>query len=219
MFKLLPVLLLLFSLRCGFAQIMYEETGQAVKLKKELTNQVTHSGLAYQPGSMTASHFTLPFGSVMRVTNTENNQEIVVKVIHRGPFTQNAIIGLSDSAWTALNMDNQTSVRVEYLGHDKIEAPEKYVEPYFFLLDAKQIIPKGYGVQIGSYTEKSNLLKAADDARNQVNEKVIIQVLKEHDYKYRILIGDFTDKSEADKLKGHIEEIFPDCFVVGYFSL
>ena len=51
-----------------------------------------------QPGLM-AAHRTLPFGTVVRVTNLGNGKQVTVTVRDRGPYTGGRIIDLSDTAF------------------------------------------------------------------------------------------------------------------------
>ena len=43
----------------------------------------TTSGIRYNPDKMTAAHYSLPLGTVVRVLNPANNQEVQVTVIDR----------------------------------------------------------------------------------------------------------------------------------------
>jgi rare lipoprotein A len=43
----------------------------------------------------TAAHKTLPFGTIVRVTNTANGKTVDVKINDRGPFVKGRIIDLS----------------------------------------------------------------------------------------------------------------------------
>ncbi len=65
--------------------------------------KTTASGEVYDASQMTAAHRTLPFGSHVRVTNTENGQSVVVRINDRGPYGQQGrIIDLSKAAFEAI---------------------------------------------------------------------------------------------------------------------
>jgi len=51
-----------------------------------------------QPG-FTAAHPTLPFGTVVKVTNLANQKSVTVTIADRGPFSEGRIIDLSDIAF------------------------------------------------------------------------------------------------------------------------
>ncbi len=46
----------------------------------------TASGERYSKTAMTAAHFSLPFNTLVLVTNTENGKSAVVRINDRGPF-------------------------------------------------------------------------------------------------------------------------------------
>ena len=47
---------------------------------------LTANGEIYRPGTMTAAHRTLPFGTRVRVTNLWNGRSAVVRINDRGPY-------------------------------------------------------------------------------------------------------------------------------------
>ena len=58
----------------------------------------TASGPRYDMWAMTAAHRTLPFGTVVRVTNTESGRAAEVTINDRGPFVAGRILDLSRAA-------------------------------------------------------------------------------------------------------------------------
>ena len=64
----------------------------------------TASGKAYDKNKLTAAHKTLPFGTVVRVTNKKNGKTVDVEIIDRGPFGPGRIIDLSVAAAKELDM-------------------------------------------------------------------------------------------------------------------
>ena len=81
----------------------------------------TASGEIFNQWEMVAAHRTLPLGSVVRVTNLENNRRVVLRVIDRGPYGRNyrkgTIIDVSKGAARRLGFipDGLVRVRVEVL--------------------------------------------------------------------------------------------------------
>jgi len=61
-------------------------------------------GLAswYHRDGMTAAHRTLPFGTLVKVTNLANGKSVWVTIDDRGPFIDGRIIDLSDDAFAQL---------------------------------------------------------------------------------------------------------------------
>ena len=58
----------------------------------------TASGERASPGALTAAHRSLPFGTMVRVTNERNGRSVVVRINDRGPSVKGRIIDLSESA-------------------------------------------------------------------------------------------------------------------------
>jgi rare lipoprotein A len=67
--------------------------------------------------AMTAAHKTLPFGSMVLVTNTGNGRSIIVRINDRGPFTPNRVIDLSRAAAEEIGLVRRGvgEVRIELL--------------------------------------------------------------------------------------------------------
>ena len=60
--------------------------------------RLTANGERYNMYALTAAHKELPFGSVVKVTNLDNNKSVVVTVNDRGPFHGGRGIDLSKAA-------------------------------------------------------------------------------------------------------------------------
>jgi len=221
MFRTICILLfLLFGIGITSSQIHYRETGEARLLNDSLMFGITHSGLAFENDAMVASHLTLPFGSVLKVSNPDKNRSIMVKVVHRGPFDIDAVVGLSDSAWNVLELQPGQHVITQYMGLGDMPADTEISGPEFYHTDAQVVKPRGYGIQIGSYNSKENLLKAIETAGMQLDEQIIIQVIpREGHYIYRVMAGDFIEKDDATSWHESIKVLYPDSFVIGYINL
>ena len=70
-------------------------------------------GTLYHRDSMTCAHKTYPFGTVLRVRNQKNGNEVYVTVTDRGPFRRGCIVDLSYAAATQLDMISAGVVPVE----------------------------------------------------------------------------------------------------------
>lgn len=64
----------------------------------------TASGEIYDMFDMTAAHSSLPLDTVVKVQNTKNNREVIVRINDRGPFIDNRVIDLSFTAARELGM-------------------------------------------------------------------------------------------------------------------
>ena len=75
----------------------------------------TASGTVHTGAALTAAHRSLPFGTLLRVTNLRNGRAVVVVVDDRGPFVRGRVIDLSLAAARRLGMvrDGVAPVRLE----------------------------------------------------------------------------------------------------------
>ncbi len=78
----------------------------------------TANGERYNQESMTAAHRTLPFGTVVKVTNERNGRECQVRINNRGPFTKGRILDLSKAAARQLGMvgSGVAKIKMEVVG-------------------------------------------------------------------------------------------------------
>ena len=82
-----------------FGSVLHsQEKGKASYYADKFVGKTTANGEIYQHHLKTAAHKTLPFGTMVKVTNLKNNKSVVVKINDRGPFIKGRIIDLSKSA-------------------------------------------------------------------------------------------------------------------------
>ena len=96
----------------------YTEEGNASWYGVPFHGRHASNGEIYDMYKLTAAHRTLPFETMVRVTNLSNGKSTVVRITDRGPFVDNRIIDLSLAA--AREVDSVGAgvvpVRVEVLG-------------------------------------------------------------------------------------------------------
>jgi rare lipoprotein A len=73
----------------------------------------TASGETSNPSALTAAHRTLPFGTMVRVTNRRNGWSVVVRITDRGPFTRGRIIDVTPAAAGQLGFSGLTPVSLD----------------------------------------------------------------------------------------------------------
>jgi rare lipoprotein A len=76
----------------------------------------TATGERVVASGMTAAHRTLPFGTMVRVTNTSNGRSVVVRINDRGPFVKGRIIDLTPGAARAIGIAGLGAVTVDVVG-------------------------------------------------------------------------------------------------------
>lgn len=72
----------------------------------------TASGIPFSDHELTAAHRSLPFGTVVRVTNEKNGRSQIVRITDRGPFIRGRIIDVSKRVAEDLGMINAGVVPV-----------------------------------------------------------------------------------------------------------
>ncbi len=125
----------------------------------------TANGEIFDMYQLTAAHLTLPFGTILRVINTNNDTSVEVRINDRGPFVEGRIIDLSKAAADAISMSGSGLAWVQL---------ELVAEP-----------PEArYNVQVGAYSNEKYALRAVEriEAKNmkatlQRTEGGIIRVL------------------------------------------
>jgi rare lipoprotein A len=94
--KTFAVVLYLFIAATVFAEP--ELQGLASWYGGKFHGRLTSSGEVFDTSKLTAAHRTLPFGTVVRVTNLDNGKAVIVTINDRGPFVEGRIIDLSMAA-------------------------------------------------------------------------------------------------------------------------
>jgi rare lipoprotein A len=98
--------------RASVAAPGWAERGRASYYADRLAGRPTASGQPYDPGTPTAAHRMLPFGTVVDVAR-DDGRHVVVRINDRGPTERSGrIIDLSRSAAEALGMIREGVVAV-----------------------------------------------------------------------------------------------------------
>jgi rare lipoprotein A len=90
----------------------HTEAGMASYYGNEFHGRKTANGERFDQGKLTAAHRTMPFGTRVKVTNTQNGRSVVVRINDRGPFAKGRIIDLSSSAFKSIASINAGVVPV-----------------------------------------------------------------------------------------------------------
>jgi rare lipoprotein A len=100
------------------------QTGVASFYGRECNGQHTANGERFDPNQLTAAHRTLPFGSLVKVTNLDNGRHVVVRINDRGPYARNRVLDLSRAAARKLGFEREGTafVRLQVLKRGTGEA-------------------------------------------------------------------------------------------------
>ena len=102
---------------------MYKENVVASFYADKFNGRRTASGEIFDTNGYTAAHKTLPFGTVLKVTNLDNGKSVKVRVNDRGPFVQGREIDVSKAAATELDMIGSGTAKVSLEIVDEDEGP------------------------------------------------------------------------------------------------
>ena len=117
----------------------YVEVGIASWYGAPFNGRIASSGEVYDMNQPVAAHRTLPFGSIVRVTNMTNGRHTDVRIVDRGPFIGGRVIDLSRAAAHDIGMLGPGTARV------RLE-----------LLSAPAPLAGDFTVQIGAFEHRQD---------------------------------------------------------------
>ena len=148
------------------------------------------NGEIYDMYKLTAAHRTLPFDTVVRVTNEKNGKQIEVRITDRGPFVEGRIIDLSLGAARELDMVGAG------------------IAPVRLTLVSGAVNPEAgfFTVQVGAFLSKDN----AERLRRQMEERYSFAMIQEYDAPqglfYRVRVGKLTSEEQAKSFGEQLRE-------------
>lgn len=100
------------------------QVGTASYYSNRFTGRRMANGDRFDPASDTVAHRTLPFGTVVRVTNLNNGLSTTGTVQDRGPWTRGRIVDLSPRIARHLDMIRSGVARVQVVPVEPVEVAE-----------------------------------------------------------------------------------------------
>jgi rare lipoprotein A len=148
------------------------------------------NGEVYDMNQLTAAHRTLPFGSLVRVTNLDNGRQTEVRITDRGPFVQGRIIDLSFAAARAVDMvgPGLAHVRLELLSLGPVSPGEG-----------------NFTVQVGAFTQRGNAERLRDRLMGQYAPIFIQDYDAPNGYFYRVRVGRVPTQQDAEQLAARLK--------------
>ena len=197
----------------------YKEQGVASWYGKRYHGKKTSIGEVYDMYSMTGAHTTLPIPCYVRVTNTENNKSVIVRINDRGPFKKNRVIDLSFAAAYKLRLSDKGSgpVEVELIDPRQFSAlkktpdilnekiQEKDVATAQVKLAEETISTEPLYIQAGAFKNEKNadlLLKQLSDMGLENSPPFKKQFSEDL---FHVVIGPFNSKDEANNIANLIK--------------
>ncbi len=150
--KKLSLFMIVFLL--SVMNIYTEQWGLASWYGGDFHGKKTANGEVFNTNEHTAAHKTLPFNTVVKITNLYNLKTTVVRINDRGPFRKGRIIDLSRAAAADLDMlgSGVIPVRIEIV--EKTEGEDKIIS------DEPVAGAKSYRIQVGAFREEANAERA-----------------------------------------------------------
>lgn len=230
--KMKKLLLLFF---CTFSYSLlsqsyenFRQTGIASYYVDELDGRMTVSGEIFDNTYFIAGHQTLPFNTMVRVTNLDNNKFVVVRIVDRGPYAHGRIIDVSKAAAKKIGLVTAGSakVEIEVVGEEgKIygngEEEEEDIEETVIVKKEEPkdnssvfesgktysqwgtlTFPEGYGIQIGYFSSLENAQSLCKElVEEEVHQKYYLYIQVNQDgasKKYRVIVGDFPEEDSIE---------------------
>lgn len=100
--------------------LSYNQTGIAGIIPMELNGSKTSDGETFDSNQMVATSKTLPLPSIVKVTNLDNGNTVVVRVNNRGPFVNTRIMDLSSAAAEKIGLKGTTKVQIQVMSDESI---------------------------------------------------------------------------------------------------
>jgi rare lipoprotein A len=161
----------------------YAEEGNASWYGEPFHGRRASNGEVYDMYKLTAAHRTLPFETMVRVTNINNGKSTVVRITDRGPFVDNRIIDLSLAAAREIESVGPGVVPV------RVEVLSPGVDPTsgFFT------------VQVGAFRDRAN----AERLRDRLNASYSPIFIQQYDSPdgvfYRVRVGKISGEDAAQQ--------------------
>jgi rare lipoprotein A len=151
----------------------------------------TSSGEIFNMYAMTCAHKEYPFGTRLKVTNTENNRSAECIVNDRGPFVEDRDIDLSYAVAMEIGVTVPGIARVllEPQGRDN-----SYIRPVKFRISGKT---GPFAVQVGSFTENINAIRMKTGLRLKYTNVYIQEADVKGTTYYRVRVGNYQDYNSA----------------------
>jgi len=158
--------------------LAYNQTGVAGIIPVELNGSKTSDGEIFDSNQLVATSKTLPLPSIVKVTNLENGNSVIVRVNNRGPFVNTRIMDLSSAAAQRIGLTGTTKVQVQVLANESTAVKNatlgetvKPVEQEVVTVQTVEVAPATTTVATtGDYTVQVAAVYSEDNAHALANE-------------------------------------------------
>ena len=217
----------------------YEQVGTASWYGARHHGKKTASGERFDMHAATAAHRTLPLGSLLEITNLDNDKTVQVRVNDRGPYSGGRLIDVSRAAAERLDFIGRGTARVrvravDVHGADEPEsapeqapelpaAPVAYTELEGGLPEtplATRVVPaagEAFAVQAGTFSVRANAERAADRLKATGVTEIRTVQLRGGAF-HVVVVGAWAAKDDAEAARAAVAAVgFGDARVVSAF--
>ena len=168
----------------------YVQEGNASWYGNPFHGRRASNGEIYDMNKMTAAHRTLPFDTMVRVTNLNNGKSTTVRITDRGPFVENRIIDLSRAA----------AQEIESIGPGVVPVRIE-------VLSAGVDLTGGFFcVQVGAFKDKGNADRLRDRLMSTYSPVAIQMVDTADGTFYRVRVGKVAGEDAARDFAEQLRE-------------
>jgi rare lipoprotein A len=152
--------------------------------------KLTASGEKYDMYALTAAHKTLPFGTILKLTNPEGGASVTVTVTDRGPFVAGRDIDLSYRAAKDLGVvaPGTLPLIAQNLGRDMKYA--RYIR-------VSDVPGSSYTIQVAAYEDKQSAERLKAAVEMSYPGVFIRQASVNGKTYYRVRVGRYGEKEKA----------------------
>lgn len=169
------LLLVAITTASAWADELFKSNVEASYYADKFHGRKTSSGEIFDMNALTAAHKTLPFGTVVKVTNLENNKSVNVRINDRGPFVAGREIDISKAAATKLDMIKTGTARVS-LTIVSGSTETSIAKVSAAIQKAKTLDPnKTWDIQLGAFSKRDNADALAQKLLKAGFENVVFQ--------------------------------------------
>ena len=179
------------------ALTLYKNDVTASFYAEKFHGKRTSNGEIFNMNDLTCAHKSLPFNTILKVTNLSNGKSVQVRVNDRGPFVAGREIDLSKAAAKKIGMINSGTAKVKIqivkMGkNDKLsQQTAKSATKIMEKIEPKKQVQinsnKMYEIQIGSYSVKDNATKVGQKIKKAGIKNVVLRKSKTN---YQVVIKD-----------------------------
>lgn len=187
----------------------FVETGKASWYGEKFHGYETSNGEPYDMYSMSGAHKTLPLPTYAKITNVDNNKQVIIRINDRGPFHSTRILDLSYAAAYKLGMVNT--------GTANIKLETIYMESAAATQSALASAHDGntHYIQLVASSDKAKLQSLAKNLERKYQLKSRVQAANNM---YRLQLGPIGHPALAEDLLNKVKQDgYPQSYIVDEF--